>query len=480
VRRPAAIFVAALALGLILFGNRFVLTNDEGILLEPASRMARGQVPYTDFFGYMTPGSYWLQAAVYRLFGVQYFAGRILTLLDFAIHCAVLFALVQKNASLKAAFAATGLFVAFQTADPTFLTAQHRWDSSALILLAFALSVFETKLPAFVPGALAAFAAWCTPSIALPGLVILAWTTLCARHRLPGFCLGGLAVCAAATAQLILAGNWTAFLEQLSWLSRNYAASNVMPYGSIIGGYQALLTGPVQTLLVIGIALPAILPVTATIGWLIHRQHTFLFAFMAAMVATAFPRADVFHLAYAAVPAYALSAIWIWRSRLAPFAVVPAVALAALFLLNTLLTVTSLRPLATAAGPVRVPQDLHGPLEAILKEVRPGQKLFVHPYLPVLYILTGARNPTRYCYVQPGMMTASDEAQVLAQLDADPPGFVAWLALSDAEFRRVFPSARGAAVRFAKLEEWIEQRTVPTPHSLAGYQIRKVVSEPGH
>ncbi len=62
--RPAVlVFFAVLALLAILQGSRFLLTNDEGIMLEPAQRVAAGAHPYVDFFGYMSPGSYWIQAA---------------------------------------------------------------------------------------------------------------------------------------------------------------------------------------------------------------------------------------------------------------------------------------------------------------------------------------------------------------------------------------------------------------------------------
>ena len=76
--RTALIFtLVAAAFLLAIHGSRFVQTNDEGILLEPAQRIAAGESPYVDFFGYMSPGSYWIQAVVFRLFGVSLVTGRI-------------------------------------------------------------------------------------------------------------------------------------------------------------------------------------------------------------------------------------------------------------------------------------------------------------------------------------------------------------------------------------------------------------------
>ena len=45
VQQAALVFLAAAALLALLNGNRFVLTNDEGILLEPARQMAHGLRP---------------------------------------------------------------------------------------------------------------------------------------------------------------------------------------------------------------------------------------------------------------------------------------------------------------------------------------------------------------------------------------------------------------------------------------------------
>ena len=93
----AAIFLAVAALLLALHGQRMVLTNDEGIVLESAQRMAAGGRLYVDFFGYMSPGSYWLQALVFRLLGVALWTGRLIVILDFALQCALVYWLAAQT-----------------------------------------------------------------------------------------------------------------------------------------------------------------------------------------------------------------------------------------------------------------------------------------------------------------------------------------------------------------------------------------------
>jgi 4-amino-4-deoxy-L-arabinose transferase-like glycosyltransferase len=140
-RIAAIIFLFAVVVLLALHGTRVVLTNDEGILLEPAQRVANGARPYVDFFAYMSPGSYWLQAAVFRLFGVFLWAGRVIVIVDFSLQCSLVFWLAARLASKRVAAMIALMFAGFQVADPTFLTAQHRWDSSTLALAGVSLAV---------------------------------------------------------------------------------------------------------------------------------------------------------------------------------------------------------------------------------------------------------------------------------------------------------------------------------------------------
>ncbi len=50
--------VAAAAFLWWLAGRRYLASNDEGIFLDGALRILRGQAPYRDFFILMGPGSF--------------------------------------------------------------------------------------------------------------------------------------------------------------------------------------------------------------------------------------------------------------------------------------------------------------------------------------------------------------------------------------------------------------------------------------
>lgn len=55
--------------------------RDEGYLLNNAQRIQNGQLPYVDFFLAITPGAYYMQAFIMKIFGNYVITGRILYLL---------------------------------------------------------------------------------------------------------------------------------------------------------------------------------------------------------------------------------------------------------------------------------------------------------------------------------------------------------------------------------------------------------------
>src|SRR5579863_7671475 len=499
--RPAAlVFFTAATLLVLLHGNRFVPTNDEGILLEPARQMAAGARPYVDFFGYMSPGSYWLQAALFRWLGISLWVARIPVIFGLSLQCALLFWLTARLASRRTALAALVVFAGFQIADPTFLTAQHRWDSSTLALAGLCLAVaFVEKRSAramAASGALLAMAAWCTPSVALVGAAEAVWLAGARVRRglLLPFAAGVLAVAAAAVGWLASTGTLVAFFHQMLWLQRNYGEVNVMPYGSVIGGYGRLLEGAaglekfLRLIFVACLALPAALPPMAALLWgfLFWQKKAapeskpaiqLLLLAGAALVASTFPRADLFHLGFVAALPYVLAAaalahiLSLRGAAIVAFTMIP---LAALFAGNDVAGSWSARAVSSPVRTIRVAPDLAPDMEKLLAEVHPGHTLFVYPYSPVYYFITLARNPTRFSYLAPGMMTGEEEAAALAQLQSQPPEWLLYLPLGREEFLRVFPHATGLSGHFETLEAWLTQNYRPVEQpavNLGGYQL---------
>jgi hypothetical protein len=472
-----AIFAAVLALLFVFEGTRIVFTNDEGIILEAAQRMARGERLYVDFFGYMSPGGYWLQALAFKALGISLPAARAVVFTDFALQCAVIAWLCQRFASRRAAIVTVLIFIGLHVPQPGLLTAQHRWDSAALAILSAALFIGNRWIGA---GAAAAMAAICTPSVATVALVTGAW--LAYRREWPAllrYAAGGLGAGIAALILLAITGSLPGFLAQMQWLRDHYSAVNVMPYGSIIGGWGALFTGHgpelvIGALLVLGLAIPAILPVIVVpwSAWLGRRQphYGYLGLVIVALVVSTFPRADVMHLAFFAALPLALGAILITPHRFAGPAGAGLGVVALLYTAGYATTRFKEQPIASPLGQLRAPD---ASLNGLLTQVRPGTGLFVHPYLPLFYFLTQARNPTRYSYLAPGMMAFAEEQQTLADLEQRPPEWVLYLPLTREEFLRVFPNATGLDNRFNAIEHWISEHYAPTGTTVSGYELRR-------
>jgi 4-amino-4-deoxy-L-arabinose transferase-like glycosyltransferase len=476
---PFAIFAGAFLLLWLLYGNRLILgTNDEGIYLDAAERILHGQKPYVDFFGYMSPGSFWIQALAFRLLGLTQAAGRAPVIFYLAFECALIYWLVERYASRAVGIVTSLFFLAFQTADASMITAQHRWDSSAFALASIALCLGSKRIGLVAAGFLIACAALATPSVALVAFVTLIWLRKRAGWYLAGIALAG----TSAVIALWINGTLWAFLQQLGWLSRNYGAVNGMSYGSIIGGWSALFQGagiwelPVRFGIVFCLALPAVLPIVALVFWLRGRDATLLYLLLCviALVASTYPRSDVAHLAYVAALPYALASILIYRSmpsRPRAWLTISMGAWAAIFAMQAQLP-GRLLPLETPVGTVRTSAAEAPAVRELLSRVQPRQSLFVYPYKPLLYFLTQAENPTRYSYLAPGMMTRADAGIALSELEARPPEWVLYLDLDPAEFERVFPSGQGFDAHFPQLESWIKTnyRSANCP-PLGGYVL---------
>lgn len=496
-KRAGIVFAAVFLLLVLIDRNRLLFgTNDEGIYLDAANRMLHGERLYSDFFGYMSPGVYWVQEAFLRVFGVNMVAGRLPVLLYFSFECAMVYWLTARLASRGTAWFTVFIFFAIQAADLSFLTAQHRWDSGAISLASICFAVhghFSTsRWPWVIAGALGVTAALFTPSMLLVAGATLAWLLLARelRPRVMPFLIGGALAGVALLGITAASGILVPFIEQMRWLSRNYSTVNVMAYGATIGGYGSLLAGPLsldlvmRVLIVFCLALPAILPVTNLVGWTIslkksgepaRRAIVYLLLCSVALVATTYPRPDLMHLAWVAPVAFALGASLFavalpkWSQAMA----IVVTMFGATLLLLHLATTLGGAPLVTPAGEVRVPDDSAESVKTMLGLVKPGDSAFVHPYKPLLYFLTQTKNPTRYSYLAPGLMTDQDEQSALTDLRRAPPQWVFFLRLTPEEFLRVFPNADRSRIHFPILESWIDANysAVMPPLQVAGYSL---------
>lgn len=73
---------------MLLFGHSgHVVNSDEGIVLHGAWNLWNGREPYTDFFEYMTPGSFYLVYWLWEVFGPHYMAAKALAVIALFTAC---------------------------------------------------------------------------------------------------------------------------------------------------------------------------------------------------------------------------------------------------------------------------------------------------------------------------------------------------------------------------------------------------------
>ena len=496
------VFVAAFALLLLVQGNLFVNANDEGLTLESSQRVLAGHLPYVDFFGHASPGSYWLQAAIFRVLGVSMVSARVGVIVDVALLVALLYWFVARFGSVGAAALAAPIFFVFEIADPVLITAHHRWNSCALSFLSIAMALSGAERPFWwwtIAGIVASYAALCTPTVGLILLLTLAWLwwERPLRKHLAAYLVGVALVGVPAfgymaSSGMLTGGRYGGYLGHLIFMSRNYPEVNAMPYGSMIGGFGPLFTDVsggeliIRVLLLLCITLPATLPLLAGLGWAswIWRDRApvsrsaavYLLACLGAYIAYSFPRGDLTHLMFIAAFTYALAIVWMVRS-LPKRVLIGAGAFFGFWALGFGVTramgTWNAQPLDTPVGKVRVNADMRAELAGLLAATRPGQTAYVHPYDPTLYFITQLRDSASFCFLAPGMMKAPEEAAVLRDLKTQPPEWMLYQKTSRAEFLRVFPGGARLDHRYPNIEAWIETNYKPVRKlgALAGYDL---------
>lgn len=481
----AIVFVAAAFAVWLLWANRFFLSLDEGIYLAGAERILQGQAPYRDFFVLTGPGSFWIEAGIMGLLGPTLRHARLALVFDLGLLTGIIYWLASRLSGRNVALLTCAFFFTFETRPLFRLYANHRWDSSAFGLLAVVLVFAGTERPRFLlflgAGMAAAVAAWITPSLLAVLALLGLWLFLIKELRsqwIP-YALGAAAVSLAAASVLFFQGALMPMFRDLLWTSTHYPQANRVPYGYGAippRGLGALFSGAgIAAVLaratgLISVLLPVVLPLAVYVVWVIRRLRqrvmdrrdklaTLLIIASFGLVISTYPRWSADQLLFITPIFYVLAGYLLERmlhSRLAR-TVVSAflIALAASSLSYSVLSITSEPVIETRIGKVRAAPADRSIIKLASSRVSPGDTVFVYPYLPIIYFLTGARNPTRYSFLQPGMMERPAYDQVLEELQAHPPQWVFYFALPLATYRGIWPAADPGALNLTPVDHFI-------------------------
>jgi len=248
----------------------------------------------------------------------------------------------------------------------------------------------------------------------------------------------------------------TPMLADWAWPVFHYSGANRLPYGYLVMSTPdrgVLWSGSwverLATLLILGpcILLP-ILPLVAlgVLIWLVLKRSedklpartrayfVLVSAVLCGLLSSTFltKRPDFTHLNYLA-PLFYLVLAWVLDGLKVPsrlwLAVKPLVMFLAFLSYTAFGTMLLLGPLGahnklkTARGTIRTGNP-DSAVEYLQTHVAPGERIFVYPYQPLYYYLSGTFNATRFDFLQPGMHTLDQLQETIKELEVNHPRVV--------------------------------------------------------
>ncbi|HWG16871.1 MAG TPA: hypothetical protein VN678_03345 [Acidobacteriaceae bacterium] len=129
----------------LVHGTPFVAVGDQNQFFGRAVRILHGQVPYRDFFAFVTPGTEYLFAGGFRVFGVHAWVISAWSVITGLAFCWILTYLARQILPAALKFLPALLFVVFVYNGSPDLT--HHWFSTLAALCAAAVLMPGVTLP---------------------------------------------------------------------------------------------------------------------------------------------------------------------------------------------------------------------------------------------------------------------------------------------------------------------------------------------
>jgi len=458
----AVIFAVTLAY-LWIFRHYTSMEPDEGIVLEGAQRILRGEVLYRDFFSYFTPGSYYFFALLFKIFGSSFLVARTALVFFGGFYSTVAYLLARRVCSTISAIFVAALVTL--TTLPNRFEVLHNWDSTLWACLAIYCAVRWLESPrwtwAFATGSLVSLTCLFEQSKGAGlmlglgvGLVAVAffdrqrslWNGTTILGMATGMAWPFLATVAYFGEQHIL----PLMLADWFWPLHHYSLANHVPYGyqnwsdatrHLFFGSGSMMQRAITVLTISPCFVIPALPLAAVallVYWVVQmrREHELTAvgahyvlvcaALSGLLLSVVVGRADILHFRYL-MPLFALVLGWLMDGRdipgqqfrkIRPLFIAYVLAAFLLFAMPVLQRALNAREhIQTRRGLVQVPAR-DTVLEYTQANVAAGEKILVYPYLPLYYYLTDTSAPTRYEYFQPGMHTPQQAEEMLRDITA--------------------------------------------------------------
>src|SRR6266849_5005804 len=239
---PILVFLFSLAY-LCAFVRYSSLEPDEGILLQGGQRILEGQIPYRDFFSFYSPGSFYLVAALFKVFGDSFVVAR-LSLAVTGAACSVVTYLLARRVCSRAVSVFAAALTTVAGVAYRFLVL-HNWYSTLLACLALYCFVrlLESRKPAwaFATGSLCSLTTMFEQSkgaglclglaLSLLALRILRKKPLLQKSELASFAAGFLWPLLLVFAYFGAQHSIGIMVEDWLWPLHHYTSANRVRYG---------------------------------------------------------------------------------------------------------------------------------------------------------------------------------------------------------------------------------------------------------
>lgn len=449
---PYLVFAFCASLYFLPFMRLLLQYTNEGTFVDGAVRTVHGQLLGRDFFEVMGPGTFYWLALFFKLFGVTFLASRICLFVTSLGTALSIYFLSRRVCRTYQYLPCVFVFATYFGAR--WPTINHHVDSNCFALLAVVCMVrWYDSRRRWLLAAAGVLAGATTLTLQPKGLLLLLafliWLAI--EHRRQSSSLTTLAWvtggCFSVVA-LMLGYFWSQgalrdlIYANFIWPSRNYGTVNSVHYAFrlrelfdhwIVPGHGINWTVGMASVLVIPFLVVAALPALVVLlgvreGVKAIRMEIVLYWLAgSALWLSELHRKDVAHLVFGSPLLIILCVFYLqeWRSKASGLVLqalsIASVCLAGCTLLLALLTHSTM----TRAGQVNLSKPDPVPA-AIDKHVPSGGELFIYPYSPMYYFLSGTNNPTRYSFLVYNYYTTAQFEEVIQALEQRRVKYVLW------------------------------------------------------
>jgi 4-amino-4-deoxy-L-arabinose transferase-like glycosyltransferase len=452
--------VVGVAVALCLpFMHAVFAISDEGVLLNGAARMLRGDRLYLDFFEFLPPGGFLLTEGWFSLFGLTIFSVRSLAALTVAgIACVTYLACRQasRNAPLSALVTIAWLVMS----QGGWTQVSHHWFTTLFSMLAAWTALKNADAPksrfgwALLSGASAGVAAMITPTRGALAMMAAATAFVSARGwgKVAFYLLG----CVLAPLGFIAWLIWNhaiarAFYDVIEWTAGRYAPVQAVPFGSFASSQNIplLFLFPAAAAALIGVCVQ---------DWRNARRDAQLrscAAFALAGFAGSFPRPDIVHISFAAPLALPLLACCLTRLKvsLRPAFWYALIGVTGFLFASSVAGYMQTVRLALGAEAANTPRGAAGfalrpviaPLIARIAATPADEKYFFYPYMPMLPFLAARPQVSQYEIFTPGYILPSQYRDACDAVLRDADWVVIDRVMADPRsWKQTFPAMKDA------------------------------------